>query len=55
MNYIEAKEKFEHCATIIKPINDIENENIPSTVILCEEKEYKILRQGAIILQNKSL
>ena len=50
MNYLEAKEKFEHCATIIKPIKDEENENIPSTVILCEEKEYKILRQGLIKL-----
>lgn len=50
LNYKEAKEKFEHCATIIKPINDIENENIPSTVILCKENDYKILRQGAIVL-----
>lgn len=49
-NYQEAFEKFSTCATIIKPIEDIENENIPSTVILCEENDYKILRQGAVVL-----
>ncbi|MBE7708136.1 MAG: threonylcarbamoyl-AMP synthase [Cyanobacteria bacterium SIG27] len=52
LNYKEAKEKFKHCAEIIKPIEDSENENIPSTVILCEENGYKILRQGAIFLQT---
>ena len=31
-NYSQAKEKFSSCATIIKPINDIEHENLPSTV-----------------------
>ena len=50
MNYKEACEKFEKVATIIKPIKDEENENIPSTVILCEKENYKILRQGAIEL-----
>ena len=50
MNYNEAKEKFENVATIIEPINNIKNENIPSTVVLCLEDEYKILRQGAIKL-----
>ena len=49
-NYYEAVEKFSDVATIIKPIEDTENENIPSTVILCQEKEYKILRQGAVKL-----
>ena len=49
-NYKEAEEKFSACATIIKPIDDTENENIPSTVILLESKNYKILRQGAIKL-----
>ncbi len=47
-NYNEAIEKFSKFATIIKPFDDKENENIPSTVVLCEEKSYKILRQGAI-------
>ncbi len=46
----EAKEKFSNCATIIKPINDDKNENIPSTVILCEDSTYKVLRQGKIKL-----
>ena len=50
MNYSSAKEKFEDVATIIKPIKDFENANIPSTVILCLKDEYKILRQGAIKL-----
>lgn len=50
MNYAEAKEKFEQVATIIKPIEDIENENIPSTVILCQKDGFKILRQGVIEL-----
>lgn len=50
MTYFEAYEKFGNVATIIKPIDDEENENIPSTVILCEKESYKILRQGAITL-----
>ena len=49
-NYNEAKEKFADCATIIKPIKDSESENIPSTVILCEDSTYKVLREGAIKL-----
>lgn len=49
-NYLEAVEKFNKVATIIKPIEDTENENIPSTVILCLSDGYKILRQGAIEL-----
>lgn len=49
-NYIEAMEKFSNCATIIKPISSKENENIPSTVILCEDITYKVLRHGAINL-----
>ncbi len=52
LNHREAKEKFGDVATIIKPIKENENENIPSTVILCEENGYKILRQGAIFLQT---
>lgn len=50
MNFKEAKEKFKQVATIIEPINDIENENIPSTVILCKKDIFEILRQGAIKL-----
>lgn len=49
-NYKEAFTKFSNAATIIKPIEDTENENIPSTVILCEKEGYKVLRQGAIKL-----
>jgi len=49
-SYAEAREKFSNTATIIKPIEDIKNENIPSTVILCLKNEYKILRQGALKL-----
>ena len=50
MNYFEACEKFENMATIIKPLDENENKNIPSTVILCQKNNYKILRQGAIKL-----
>ena len=50
MTFLEAKENFKSVATIIEPISDKKNNNIPSTVILCKETEYKILRQGAIIL-----
>lgn len=49
MTYKEAL-KFSKMATIIKPIEDKINENIPSTVILCEKENYKILRQGAVEL-----
>ena len=49
-NYKEAKEKFENFATIIQPISDIEHENLPSTVILCAQDGYKILRQGSVKL-----
>ena len=51
-NYKEAVEKFSKSATIIKPIVDSENENIPSTVIICKNEGYQILRQGAIILNH---
>ena len=50
LNYNEAKEKFSTKATIIKPITDIENLNLPSTVILCENEKYKVLRNGVIKL-----
>lgn len=50
MNFNEAKEKFEQLVTVIKPIEDVENENVPSTVILCEKNKYKVLRQGVIKL-----
>ena len=50
-NYNEALKKFANVATVIKPINDIENENTPSTVILCSSDTYKILRQGSIKLE----
>lgn len=49
-NYNEAKEKFNNVTTIIKPIKDEINDNLPSTVILCLDDGYKILRQGAIKL-----
>lgn len=49
-NYNEALEKFEGLATIIKPIEDSENKNLPSTVILCKDNTYKVLRQGEIKL-----
>ena len=48
-DYLQAL-KFKDVATIVPPIEDTKNKNIPSTVILCEEKSYKILRQGAINL-----
>ena len=50
LNYFEAKQKFENFATIIKPLEDKENKNIPSTVILCQENNFKILIPGAIKL-----
>ena len=49
-NYEEALQKFSKYATIVVPIDDTENDNISSTVILCEEDSYKILRQGAVKL-----
>ncbi|MBQ7288009.1 MAG: threonylcarbamoyl-AMP synthase [Candidatus Gastranaerophilales bacterium] len=49
-NYQEACELFSSIATVIKPIDDKENENLPSTVVLCLEDGYKILRQGALEL-----
>ena len=49
-SYREACEKFSSLATIIKPVDDSENDNIQSTVILCEDNTYKVLRQGAIKL-----
>lgn len=51
-NYSEAKKMFDDVATIIKPISDEINENMPSTVILCLKDEYKVLRQGAIKLDD---
>ncbi len=53
-NYQEAMEKFKDVATIIKPIDEGGGgdniNNLPSTVILCENENYKVLRQGAIEL-----
>ena len=49
-NYKEALEKFSNVATIIKPFNDDENENLPSTVILCNNDTYEVLRLGAVKL-----
>ena len=42
--------KLQNVAKIIEPIVDTTNENLPSTVILCNKDGYKILRQGAIVL-----
>ncbi len=49
-SYSEACEKFSKYATIIAPIDDTRNENIPSTVVLCEKDNCKVLRQGALWL-----
>ena len=49
-SYNEAFEKFNSVATVIKPIQDKPNKNTPSTVILCEDSTYKVLREGAIKL-----
>lgn len=51
-NYNQAKEKFSQVATVIKPLEypEKETDNLPSTVILCNNDEYKILREGAIKL-----
>lgn len=48
--YVEACKKFSNVATVVKPFDDSVNKNIPSTVILCKEKEYVVLRQGAVEL-----
>lgn len=50
INYKEAREKFSKEATIIQPKDDKIRENHPSTVILCNEDGYKILRQGIVEL-----
>ena len=49
-NFLEACQKFKSCATIIEPIKDSMNKNLPSTVILCEKEGFKVLRQGAVKL-----
>lgn len=49
-SYKEACKLFSNVATIIEPIEDFKNENLPSTVILCNPEGYKVLRQGAIEL-----
>ncbi len=49
-NYKEALEKFSFCATIVKPISVDENSNLPSTVILCKNDDYKVIRKGVIKL-----
>lgn len=49
-DYFEAVKKFKEVATIIKPINNNKTKNLPSTVVLCLDDEYKILRQGAVEL-----
>lgn len=49
-NYCQAREYFSTVATVIEPVCDDENENTPSTVLLCLEDNYKILRQGKVIL-----
>ena len=53
-DYIEATEKFSKYATIIKPIEDTQNENIPSTVVLCKKEGYQILRKGSTSVSIKS-
>ncbi len=50
LNYIEAKEKFKDVATIIKPYEDNITNSLPSTVIICENEKYKVLRKGEIEL-----
>ncbi len=51
-NYTEAKNKFNNLATVIEPVimPEKETENVPSTVIMCNNDDYKILRQGVIKL-----
>lgn len=49
-NYIQAYKLFSNCANVVKPIDDSENENIPSTVVLCKDDGIKVLRQGAVVL-----
>lgn len=50
LNYDEAMKKFSNLATIIKPYEDKITNSLPSTVILCENENYKVLRQGAVKL-----
>lgn len=50
LNYNEAKDKFKNTATIIKPYEDNITNSLPSTVIICENNNYKILREGAVKL-----
>ncbi len=49
-SYTEAYNQFSNVATIIKPFEDTKNKNLPSSVILCENEGYKVLRKGAIEL-----
>ena len=53
-SYLEALEKFSNCATVIEPMSDKETDNIPSTVILCKQNGYQILRSGAILVSINS-
>ncbi len=48
--YLEAKEKFAKVAEIVKPYEDTVTNSLPSTVIICENKTYRVLRKGAIEL-----
>ena len=54
-NYIEALEKFSKVATVVEPIQDSENENIPSTILLCKNEGYQILRRGSTINSSKEI
>lgn len=49
-NYNEACQKFQNVCKIIKPENDIEHENLPSTIVDFSSSEPKILRQGALFI-----
>ncbi len=50
--FSEAENKFKNYKNIkiFKPIDDTIKSNVPSTVILCEKDDYKILRQGEVVL-----
>ncbi len=50
VSYSEACQKFSNQTTIIKPIDDTKTQLIPSTVILCEDDSYKVLRRGKVKL-----
>lgn len=53
-NYLEANELFSSKAIILKPESEKENLNIsPSTIILCSENGFKILRQGDLSLEDE--